>query len=198
MMPDDSEIGEANRISRRTQSHSTTAAFVGQIRVSIQRDTTGNQSSKLATLLVLLPSCFLLACGAANTAASPSQHPTNTAAMTPSPTPVPTPIGGPAPAQLLGVWVLQPPDPNPMNNLTLTLDATTFTFNITPTDTSSGDIVVNGSEIDFFNGADCHRSLPDGVGRYQWTLANKVLHFTPLGQDPCGQRADHLSSMYKK
>jgi hypothetical protein len=36
----------------------------------------------------------------------------------------------------------------------------------------------------FFKGEDCGLSLPDGVGRYQWTLAGSVLHFTPLGQDP--------------
>lgn len=161
----------------------------------------GTSRSRLPKLLVLVPSLFLLACGAAHTSASPSTHPANTVEATLSPTPIPTPSlppGGPAPAQLLGIWVLQPPAPNPLDNLTLTLDANTFTFNLTPTDTSSGDIVVNGTEIDFFNGADCHRSLPDGVGRYRWTLASSVLHFTPLGQDPCGQRGDHLSGSYKK
>jgi hypothetical protein len=197
MMPDNTEIGEENTVSRTRARRSATGALGGHIRASIQRDA-GNCSRKLSTMLMLLPSCVLLACGAANTTASPSQHSTIAPAITPSPTAIPTPTGGPAPARLLGVWELQPPAPNPIDNFTLTLDANTFTFNITATDTSSGDIVVNGSEIDFFNGEDCHRTLPDGVGRYQWALAGSVLHFTPLGQDPCGERGYHLSGSYKK
>ena len=69
----------------------------------------------------------------------------------------------------------------------LTFTATTYYFEINaPGHTSGGgDAVVNGLEIDFFNGQACGLQLPDGVGRYTWTLANGILHFAPMNQDPC-------------
>lgn len=56
-----------------------------------------------------------------------------------------------------------------------------------------GDVVVNNDEIDFFNGVQgtggttdlCGLHLPEGVGRYKWTLTGGVLHLVPLNQDPC-------------
>ena len=60
------------------------------------------------------------------------------------------------------------------------------------TGNASGDIGVNGTEIDFFNGDQCGLALPDGVGRYQWSIQGSVLHFTALNQDPSG-RTHHLA-----
>ncbi len=57
----------------------------------------------------------------------------------------------------------------------------------------TGDIVVNGNEIDFFSGTLCSLALPQGVGRYQWTLHGATLHLTPLNVDPCG-RGDLLTN----
>jgi hypothetical protein len=35
---------------------------------------------------------------------------------------------------------------------------------------------------------------PTGLGRYTWTLADEVLHFVPLNQDPCRPRTDFLAN----
>ncbi len=114
-----------------------------------------------------------------------------------------TPEGGPLPAQLLGGWLLPPAAanaylgnsgetcPTPPAVATcmfkLTFTATTFYFEINAPGHSSGggNAVVNGTEIDFFNGQGCGLQLPDGVGRYTWTLTGGVLHFTSINQDPC-------------
>jgi hypothetical protein len=61
-------------------------------------------------------------------------------------------------------------------------------------DTNFGDLVVNGTEIDFYNGDGCGLALPDGVGRYRWSLHGATLSFAPLDQDPCGMRSTHLSN----
>ncbi|MEP7022568.1 MAG: hypothetical protein ABJB47_01890, partial [Actinomycetota bacterium] len=53
---------------------------------------------------------------------------------------------------------------------------------------ASGEIVVNGNEIDFFNVPQCQLFLPKGVGRYRWHLHGATLHFTPLNSDPCPVR----------
>ena len=53
---------------------------------------------------------------------------------------------------------------------------------------SFGSVVVNGNEIDLFNGDACAIPLPGGVGRYRWTFQNGVLHLTPLNPDPCSIR----------
>jgi hypothetical protein len=58
---------------------------------------------------------------------------------------------------------------------------------------ANGSIVVNGDEIDFFNAARCGLSLPDGVGRYRWSLKNGTLHFTPIAKDPCSTRDFHFA-----
>jgi hypothetical protein len=44
----------------------------------------------------------------------------------------------------------------------------------------SGDVVVTN----FFNGVICGLKLPDGVGRYTWTLTGGILYFK-LISDPC-------------
>jgi hypothetical protein len=50
-----------------------------------------------------------------------------------------------------------------------------------------GNVVVTGDEIDFFNGDICGLQLPDGVGRYRWTLASGTLHLVSITTDPCGR-----------
>jgi Fibronectin type III domain len=132
----------------------------------------------------------------------PASAPSNSVTPTPPASPPP---GGPAPAQLLGDWFLPeaaamalnppatggPPCPNPPTPancfIQLTLAATTYYLHIWTQLTASGDVVVNNKEIDFFNGTFCGLQLPDGVGRYTWTLTGGVLHLTALNPDPCGR-----------
>ena len=66
--------------------------------------------------------------------------------------------------------------------LDLTLSATHYMF-----EEGRGDIVVNGDEIDFFNGDSCGLQLPQGVGRYRWKLSGTTLTFTGITVDPCGR-----------
>lgn len=54
-----------------------------------------------------------------------------------------------------------------------------------PLDTRAGDVVVNRTEMDFFNGPACGLKLPHGVGRYTWAVTGSILHFDALGTDPC-------------
>jgi hypothetical protein len=53
----------------------------------------------------------------------------------------------------------------------------------------SGEIVVRGDEIDFFNSAHCTLYLPEGVGRYRWTIKGNKLQLHVIEKDPCGGRA---------
>jgi hypothetical protein len=112
------------------------------------------------------------------------------------------------PAQLLGDWfqpkavafALNPPatggPPCPLVAtpancfIRLALTATTYHVYISTQLTGSGDVVVKNKEIDFFNGALCGLLLPDGVGRYTWTLRAGTLHLTALTPDPCGRDQD--------
>lgn len=130
--------------------------------------------------------------------------PSTSSAKLPTPSVAPSPPpGGPVPAQLLGDWywfrppadvtavsgVACPSPPTPTNCFfQLTLTATTYHQAFTATGGSqfagSGDVVVNNNEIDFFNGAICGLKLPDGVGRYTWTLTRGILYFK-LISDPC-------------
>jgi hypothetical protein len=133
-------------------------------------------------------------------------------APSPPPPAVSPPPGGPVPAQLQGNWFLAPAAvdailghedgnscPSPPVAVTATncffllnLTATTFHLEGTGIDTGSGNVVVNGNEIDFFNGALCYLQLPDGVGRYRWTLKSGVLRLT-LISDPCN-RAPYMAN----
>jgi hypothetical protein len=59
---------------------------------------------------------------------------------------------------------------------------------------SPGDVVVNNTEIDFFSADVYGLKLPDGVGRYTWTLTGGLLNFVPLNQDPCPRSATWLAN----
>jgi hypothetical protein len=112
-----------------------------------------------------------------------------------------TPRGGPVPAELLGDWFMPPaavepvsgvpcPSPATVTNCFFQLTLMTTTYNQAYTasggkqDAGKGDVVVRNNEIDFFNGVICGLKLPDGVGRYTWTITAGVLYFT-LISDPC-------------
>lgn len=145
--------------------------------------------------------------------ASSCAQSTPAALATPAATPVPTvaasppaaigspPPGGPVPATLLGDWFLPPaaviaaegavncPSPATAANcfIQLNLTATLYHVSLMQSPTGSGNVVVDKNEIDFFNGGNCGLQLPDGVGRYKWTLAGGGLKLTRLNKDPCGR-----------
>jgi hypothetical protein len=141
---------------------------------------------------------FLASSCSQSTSSAKLPAPSAVASPTPSPSPPP---GGPVPAQLLGNWFLGPvsyvavngyaaPCPSPPTGsncfFKLTFTATTFRQSFTAVggtqSAGHGNVVVNKSEIDFFNG-DC-----DGVGRYTWTLTTGVLRFV-LISDNCPRYA---------
>jgi hypothetical protein len=107
------------------------------------------------------------------------------------------------PAQLMGDWYLQTaavdvaigcskPITGSTCRLRLNLASTTYSFAGTAP-SSRGDVVVNNTEMDFFNAAQCTQQGPEGLGRYTWTLTGAVLHLSPLNQDPCG-RSSYLAN----
>jgi hypothetical protein len=55
-----------------------------------------------------------------------------------------------------------------------------------------GNIAVNGNQVAFFNGP-C-----DAVGVYQWSVHGGILHFTLIGDDPCGRRPDLDNRDYRR
>ncbi len=102
------------------------------------------------------------------------------------------------PATLLGDWFLPPAIVAAVEGnsscrvLRLTLTATTYLLTHDPACgglTSLGEVVVDKAEVDFFNADVCELKLPEGVGRYGWTLNSGVLHFTALNSDPCPRGA---------
>jgi len=113
------------------------------------------------------------------------------------------------PAQLLGVWLLHTPNPDPglasdgiiNDKIQLTLTATTYSVvtvnnDPIPRNPEGGSVVVNKSEIDFFSETAghpmCPLQPPDGVGRYTWTQVGDVLSFATVVEtgyfgEPCGR-----------
>ena len=68
----------------------------------------------------------------------------------------------------------------------LSVNALTLTPTGTPANpaNSTGNVVGHGSEIDFFERAWCGTYLPEGIGRYRWTLSGQSVNFVKLA-DPC-------------
>ena len=111
------------------------------------------------------------------------------------------PAGNPVPLQLQGDWYMlasesqalagtcTPPLTNTSCMFKLHLTGTTYQWftNVPGYDPgTAGNVVVNGSEIDFFNGPQCFIKLPAGVGHYRWTLdASDTLSFKELNADSC-------------
>ena len=160
----------------------------------------------LAALLAIAFVFLASSCGQSTSAAKLS---TPSAGFSPPPAASPPP-GGPVPAQLLGSWYLPPaavlafsdgPCPSPATAANcffrLTFSAThldpgepfdtyaqAYANNGGTTGQGSGRTLVNNDEVDFFNGSLCGLQLPDGVGRYTWTLASGLLTLK-LISDPC-------------
>ncbi len=65
-------------------------------------------------------------------------------------------------------------------------------------DDGSGEIVVRGDEIDFFNSAICALYLPEGVGRYRWRIKGNKLQLHVIEKDPCGGRASGIDATFKR
>ena len=118
-------------------------------------------------------------------AAVPASRACDPVSISPSPADAPTPgwpRGGPVPPELTGKWAFK--------DFCLVLVGYTYDFTA-----GSGNVVVNGSEIDFFNGAVCGKQLPDGVGRWEWAVHGNTLTVSQSGVDPCGRR---LAGTYDK
>lgn len=150
-------------------------------------------------IVFFLSSSALAACGGASgpsPSATAAATATATAAVTPGTTAAAIvaasrPPGGPAPAQLIGKWERVISTAGSGAVVTFTANG----FHVTDSLLGAfGAIVVNGNEIDFFNVKACGLYLPEGVGRYKWSLQGTTLHFTPLNEDPCPVRGDHFAN----
>jgi hypothetical protein len=91
------------------------------------------------------------------------------------------PEGDALPPALAGTWFKEIPSGN-VN--VMILAGYTYTL---PESGGAGNIVVNGNEIDVFNGGGCGAYLPEGIGRYSWSLSGASLHLVALAPDPCGR-----------
>jgi hypothetical protein len=163
----------------------------------------GSAPSKLTVAVVIaVLGAFVFLGSACGESSSSAKQPTPSAMPIPTPAASPPP-GGPVPAQLLGAWFLPPAAVDarigcqePLNagtcSLRLNLTATKYSFAGT-LPSGPGKVVVNNTEIDFFSAPQCTFQLPEGVGRYTWTLTGGVLHLTPLNDDPCG-RSQYLDN----
>lgn len=143
-------------------------------------------------LVLLLGLGWLAACGSStNPSSSTTPHPAETATATATTGVASPPPGRPAPTQLIGAWIRVTHTAD--EAAVVTIDANVFSVS-DKLGGASGEIVVNGHEIDFFNVPQCHLFLPKGVGRYRWQLHGATLHFTPLNSDPCPVRHAHFAN----
>jgi hypothetical protein len=153
-------------------------------------------SAYIALVGVLL-ALSVLSCGgessATGTTAASKRPPAATGASTAGPSGAPT--GDAAPAKLQGIWKLV--TGNALEKgLLFVMSERHYRV---PTHLAHGDLAVNGTEIAFFNAAICGLTLPEGVGRYRWTVEGETLHFELIGEEPCGGRADILDgATYKR
>lgn len=122
-----------------------------------------------ATLVAVLTLLAPAACGGGGGPAG--------AVGSPSASPL-APSGGPVPSELAGAWQLVA-DPTK----DLKLSGTDYLFG----DGSAGNVAVNGSEIDFYNGEPCGIPLPGGIGRYHWSVETGSLKLVNINSDPCAR-----------
>jgi hypothetical protein len=108
------------------------------------------------------------------------------AAQSPGPSPS-APRGGPVPFELDGAWK-EVADPPPVFMILSGTDYSSAGFG----GSGKGNVAVNGSEIDFYNGSVCDLALPRGIGKYRWMISGGLLMFTALNSDPC-PRASYLT-----
>ena len=186
-------IAQAGRFGKTlslTATHVTTRHRIG--------------SFALPTLLAVTFALSVSACGGSGPSASITPSASN------------RPAGGLVPAQLIGDWSMAPETvnlimstdgnpgcPKPVTAATcmvlFTLTSTTYHWTTSlGLDERPGDVVVNQTEIDFFNGPVCGLKLPQGVGRYTWTVTGTVLHFASLGSDPCPRRVWLADQSYSR
>lgn len=143
----------------------------------------------IASVGVLL-ALSIASCGgessATGTTAASTSPPAATGASTAGSSGAPT--GGTAPTELQGTWKLV--SGNALEKGTLFVIGDRH-YRV-PTHLAHGDLAVNGNQIAFFNAAICGLTLPEGIGRYHWTVKGGALHFQVIGEEPCGGRADIL------
>lgn len=121
--------------------------------------------------------------------------------------------GSPVPGQLQGDWVMQVQEaqtmagnqcPTPLAVATcmfkLTITATTYEWstNVAGFSGGGGDVLVNGNEMDFFNGEQCGEPLPGGIGRYGWRVSNGTLSFKSLNYDSCPRQPFLANQSYDR
>jgi hypothetical protein len=167
------------------------SGYAGQTMIEAGMSPRGSGTSKpMVTIVISVLGSLVFLVSSCGESPSSAKLPTPSPAASPLPTASPPP-GGPVPAELLGDWFMPPSvvkdfDGNAVCVL-LKLTLTTTTYQVTHTalgvcgSGGSGDVVVNGSEIDIFNGSD---QCSDIVGRYTWTLTSGLLYFT-LISGPC-------------
>jgi hypothetical protein len=117
--------------------------------------------------------------------ASPSPSPL----ASPSPT-AGWPVGGPVPPGIAGLWSLRQQPPVTFA-ISLNLRGDQWAIGGS-TIHNSGNVVVDGDTILFFNGTGCQLSLPAGIGTYHWSLSGTGTLSLTLVSDPCGGRVDNL------
>jgi hypothetical protein len=143
------------------------------------------RSSRLSAAIAaaLLLGGALAACGGSGSSShtsAPQLGSTGAATAPPQP-----PAGEDAPIELQGTWRLVSKDSPEAGLLFIISDSHYWV----PGRFASGNLVVHGSEIAFFNAAIYGLTLPDGVGRYRSTIKGDRLRFEPIEEDPCGGRS---------
>jgi hypothetical protein len=93
------------------------------------------------------------------------------------------PTGDTAPAELQGTWKLV--SNNPYRGLVVVI--TDSHYRVVER-FAHGDLAVNGDEVAFFNAQICGLALPDGVGRYRWTVKGSRLISRPWATIRAGER----------
>ena len=142
---------------------------------SLDHSMHGNRAVSALFAMFVLGACSSPTPAAAQPSPTASPSPLPTASATPTD----WPKGGPVPSELTGVWYV--------GSAPITFFGSNFTLG-----ESGGNVVVNGAEIDFFNGVTCAMPLPGGIGRYTWTLTGGSVHLVSLAPDPCPGRRDVL------
>ena len=137
---------------------------------------------KVLITLVALTISACASAGPAATAPDPSAVLIAIASPTASPRPSLWPPGGAVPLELEGKWFQGATDDHRATTMVLS----GYTYGLLEVG-ASGNVVVNGNEIFFFSGTGCGAYLPDGIGRYTWSLtAASELRIVRI-EDPCGR-----------
>jgi hypothetical protein len=116
------------------------------------------------------------ACSAQSAAPSaPSAVATSVFSPTASVRPSGWPDGDAVPTELAGKWY----------GAADTLSLSGYTYSLLATG-ASGNVVVSGNQIAFFNGTGCGALLPAGIGRYSWAVSGQSVTFREIS-DVCGR-----------